>query len=333
VAEKRVGTPAEKNVPRTALAAVSASCCADYFPLTAGPTFMSIVLPQNFPQSHRPMQQSSDSHYIPMTSVHSGDIREARPDVVYYTDQIVNVIFIGIPGRTEWVLVDAGMPGKGAGILDVARSLYGNTPPSAIILTHGHFDHVGSIVGLLKEWGNIPVYAHPLEEPFLTGQQAYPEPDVSVEGGMLAKISAIYPNEPIDIHEVLQMLPGDGSVPGLQDWRWIHAAGHSPGQVVLFRESDRTLISADAIITVRQDSMYKVLIQKKEVNGPPRYLTTDWQLAKESAGALAALNPLVMVPGHGTAMEGSELQEGLRNLILNWEEIALPDHGKFVDEK
>jgi hypothetical protein len=157
------------------------------------------------------MQQSSDSHYIPMTSVHSGDIREARPDVIYYTDQIVNVVFIGKSGGTEWVLVDAGMPGKGGGIMDVANSLYGPNPPSAIILTHGHFDHVGSIVGLLQKWGNIPVYAHPLEEPFLTGKQAYPEPDVTVEGGMLAKISAIYPNEPIDISEVLQMLPPDGA--------------------------------------------------------------------------------------------------------------------------
>jgi glyoxylase-like metal-dependent hydrolase (beta-lactamase superfamily II) len=277
------------------------------------------------------MQQSSDSHYIPMTSVHSGDIREARPDVIYYTDQIVNVVFIGKSGGTEWVLVDAGMPGKGGGIMDVANSLYGPNPPSAIILTHGHFDHVGSIVGLLQKWGNIPVYAHPLEEPFLTGKQAYPEPDVTVEGGMLAKISAIYPNEPIDISEVLQMLPPDGSIPGLPEWRWVHVPGHTPGQIALFRDSDRTLISADAVITVRQDSMYKVLIQKKEVNGPPRYLTTDWPAAEASVRALEAMNPSLMVPGHGTAMEGSELQEGLRNLLLNWQENAVPDHGKFVD--
>lgn len=279
------------------------------------------------------MQQSKDSHIIPMTSVHSGDLRAARTDVTYYTDQIVNVVFIGPANHPGWVLVDAGMPGKGEAILSAARSLYGQHPPAAIILTHGHFDHVGSIVGLLKEWGNIPVYAHPLEEPFLTGQQAYPEPDTSVEGGMLAKISSIYPHEPIDIREVLQTLPPDGSVPGLPDWRWIHVPGHSPGQIALFRDSDRTLISADAVITVRQDSMYKVLLQTKEVNGPPRYLTTDWPAAEASVRALEALNPLVMIPGHGTAMEGLDLAEGLRNLLVNWEEMAVPDHGKFVDEE
>src|SRR5690606_41278238 len=60
------------------------------------------------------------------------------------------------------------------------------------ILTHGHFDHVGSIVGLLEKW-KVPVYSHALEVPFLTGRQAYPEPDVTVQGGMLAKISSIYP--------------------------------------------------------------------------------------------------------------------------------------------
>ncbi len=279
------------------------------------------------------MHQSKDSHLIPMTSVDSGKTRAARPDVHYYTDQIVNLVFIGAPGSAQWVLVDAGMPGKGGAILEAAEKLYGTTPPAAIILTHGHFDHVGSIVGLLKVWGSIPVYAHPLEEPFLTGRQAYPEPDVTVEGGMLAKISALYPNEPIDIREVLQPLPADGSLPGLPGWGWVHVPGHSPGQVALFRAADRTLISADAVITVRQDSMYKVLVQKKEVNGPPRYLTTDWPAAEASVRMLEALNPVAMIPGHGTAMEGEELREGLRNLLQNWEELAVPDYGKFVDGK
>ncbi|GEO11025.1 MBL fold metallo-hydrolase [Segetibacter aerophilus] len=277
------------------------------------------------------MYQSKDDKFIPMTSISSGKVREARSDVSYYTNQIVNVIFIG--SAEGWVLVDAGMPKCGEEIRLVAEDIFGaNAKPAAIILTHGHFDHVGGIVHLIEHW-NVPVYAHPLEFPFLTGQQSYPEPDTSVEGGMLAKISSIYPNEPIDITPALRELPADGSIPHLQDWRWIHTPGHSPGQVALFRESDATLISADAFITVKQDSMYKVLVQKKEVCGPPVYLTTDWRAAYESVQKLAALNPQLVVPGHGTAMDGAELTEGLRRLVNEFETVAVPEHGKFVDKE
>jgi len=275
------------------------------------------------------MQQSEDNKRIPMTSVDSGKTREVKQDVAYYTNQIVNLVMIGRPGE-NWVLVDAGMPKSGEEIIRAAEALFGaNNPPQAIILTHGHFDHVGSIVALLEKWP-VPVYAHPLEFPFLTGRQAYPEPDTTVEGGMLAKIAAIYPHEPINIQTVLQPLPADHSVPFLPDWEWVHVPGHAPGQIALFRQRDRLLVSADAIITVKQDSMYRVLIQKEEVCGPPVYLTTDWDAAHASAQRLVALAPETMIPGHGTAMSGAVLKDGLQHLLAHWQEEAVPSHGKWV---
>lgn len=275
------------------------------------------------------MEQSSDNKVIPMTSVDSGKLREVTPDVAYYTNQIVNLIMIGAPG-SSWILVDAGMPKSGNEIIKVAEERFGvNNPPAAIILTHGHFDHVGSIVALLNKWP-VPVYVHPMEVPFLTGELAYNEPDTTVKGGMLAKISSLYPNEPIDITEALQLLPDDGTVPALPEWKWIHVPGHTPGQIALFRERDRLLISADAVITVQQDSLYRVFLQKDEVCGPPVYFTTDWTAAFESAKRLAALMPNIMISGHGTAMQGAALKEGLQYLIENWKEIAVPEHGKWV---
>jgi glyoxylase-like metal-dependent hydrolase (beta-lactamase superfamily II) len=73
-----------------------------------------------------------------------------------------------------------------------------------------------------------------------------------------------------------------------------------------------------------------VLVQKKEVCGPPVYLTTDWQAAFDSVKKLHALQPQLVVPGHGSAMEGEELTEGLKKLVDDFEEVAVPDHGKFV---
>lgn len=279
------------------------------------------------------MHASKDVHPIPMTSFSSGKVREVTADVAYYTDQIVNLMFVGDTSG-GWVLVDAGMPNSTDRIVSIAEDRFGkDTRPRAIILTHGHFDHVGSIIGLLHKWNNVPVYAHAAEFPYLTGKQAYPDPDPSVEGGMLAKISSFYPHEPVDITPVLEALPMDGSVPGMPGWRWIHTPGHSPGHISLFRDSDKFLIAGDAFVTVKQDSFYKVLVQKQELHGPPVYLTTDWPAAKASVQKLAALNPAYAITGHGTHMEGGELRVELQKLADDFDNLAKPDHGLYVDDK
>ncbi len=266
-----------------------------------------------------------------MTSVQSGS-GTAVADLYCYTNQIVNVIFAGASGAGQWVLIDTGMPKHSEEIIHVAEERYGaGSKPAAILLTHGHFDHTGNIVALLEAW-DVPVYAHPAEFPYLTGALPYPEPDPTAEGGLLGKISSIYPNEPVDITGKLLALPVDGSVPYLPGWRWVHVPGHAPGQVAFFREADRVLISADAVITVRQDSLYRVLVQEKEVNGPPRYFTTDWEAAKQAAKTLRDLQPNVILPGHGRVMEGAELTAGLNHLVDNFDTVAVPAHGKYVNK-
>ncbi|MEN2768787.1 MBL fold metallo-hydrolase [Ornithinibacillus xuwenensis] len=276
------------------------------------------------------IHEGSDMKFIPMTSLQSKMGQAIAEDVYYYTDQIVNIIFIGEPNSKKWFLVDAGMPKSAPEIVSAAEERFGEgAKPEAIILTHGHFDHVGGLVALLRKW-DVPVYAHEAEFPYLTGEKSYPEPDTTVEGGMLAKISAIYPNEPIDIGFHLKALPHDFQIPGLNEWKWIHTPGHSPGHVSFYREKDGLLISGDAFITVRQDSFYKVLLQKAEVNGPPRYLTTDWIAAKNSVVELQRLQPSRVIPGHGMYLEGKDFKNGLAHLVENFEEIAVPDYGKYI---
>lgn len=277
-------------------------------------------------------KRDADSSFIPMTSISSGRGVEVYKDLYCYTNQIVNVVMLGNPEAGDWILVDAGMPHTGKEIISVAQERFGNRAPKAIVLTHGHFDHVGGLPDMIDTW-HVPVYAHPLEFPFLTGKQAYLKPDPSVEGGLLAKLSFIYPTAPIDIEAHLQPLPSDHSVPFMPDWVWVPSAGHSPGHVSFYRATDHSLISGDAFTTVRQDSLYKVLIQKEEVNGPPRYLTTDWQAAWESVKNLELLQPALVVPGHGQPMRGEELREGLKTLVEAFDRIAIPDHGKYVNGK
>ncbi|MFC8689659.1 MBL fold metallo-hydrolase [Brevibacillus porteri] len=63
-------------------------------------------------------------------------------------------------------------------ISEVVKKRIRSAKPKAIVLTHAHFDHIGSLEGLLRMW-DVPVYAHQKELPFLTGKEDYPEPDRS----------------------------------------------------------------------------------------------------------------------------------------------------------
>ncbi|WP_432358775.1 MBL fold metallo-hydrolase [Sporosarcina sp. UB5] len=278
-------------------------------------------------------RSSSTERFQPMTSVTSGQGIEMAPDLYCFTIQIVNVVFFGFAGEgNDWVLIDAGMPKSANKIKEEAEKRFGkDNPPKAIILTHAHFDHIGGLIDLLEIW-DVPVYAHELELPYITGKKNYPEPDTTVEGGMVAKLSFMFPHESINIGSKARALSDDHTIPFMPGWKWIHTPGHTEGHISMFRNDDHAMIVGDAFVTVIQDELYKVFTQKKELGGPPRYLTPDWKTAEQSVGILAALRPSIAITGHGVPVEGQWLEDNLNRLASEFKSIAVPDHGKFVDD-
>jgi glyoxylase-like metal-dependent hydrolase (beta-lactamase superfamily II) len=268
-----------------------------------------------------PAEARADEHV-------EGSVHEIAGDVAYQRLAVVNVMFIGEPGSGDrrWVLVDAGVQGSTGFIRDAASRRFGEKArPAAIVLTHGHIDHVGALEKLAEEW-DAPIYAHELEHPYLDGRTPYPPPDPSVGGGMMALLSRFYPRGPYDVRRWLRALPRDRTVPELPGWRWIHTPGHTPGHVSLWRDRDRLLIAGDAFITTRQESAYAVATQELELHGPPMYFTPDWISAGESVQRLSMLEPDLAVTGHGRAMQGEYLRSGLRTLAAEFDRIAVPKH-------
>ncbi|MBM7661023.1 glyoxylase-like metal-dependent hydrolase (beta-lactamase superfamily II) [Bacillus mesophilus] len=264
---------------------------------------------------------------MPLTSITSGIGMEVVPDLYCFPIQIVNICFIGEPNSKEFVLVDAGMPDSQDMIIEEAEKRFGSgAKPTAIILTHGHFDHIGALQELLKTW-DVPVYAHHLEEPYLTGQENYPPPNTEAEG-LVAKLSPLFPRNSINISKNLQILPNDHTIPFLPDWKVIPTPGHTPGHISLYRERDQALIVGDAFVTVEQESLYEVLTQKQEMHGPPAYFTADWQAASSSVKTLAKLKPKTAITGHGLPMTGNTLMENLTVLAENFDETEIPDNKK-----
>jgi glyoxylase-like metal-dependent hydrolase (beta-lactamase superfamily II) len=254
-------------------------------------------------------------------------------DLAYKRLGMVNVVYYGSPdcGDRGWVLIDAGLPGTASHITSAAEHRFGpGVRPAAIVLTHGHIDHVGALADLAEQW-DAPIYAHELELPYLDGRSAYPPPDPTVGGGLMSLLSPLFPRGPIDVSSRLLMLPADGGVPGMPGWSWIATPGHSPGHVSLWRSSDRALVVGDAFITTKQESAYAVLTQEIELHGPPMYFTPDWVRARASVERLDVLGPNVAISGHGRPVHGSELRRALHALATDFERVAVPKHGRYVD--
>ena len=271
----------------------------------------------------------------------AGPVHEVLPDVAYRRLGIVNVAFLGRPGcgAGNWALVDAGLPGTAGAIREVARERFGGgrdepCPPACIVMTHGHFDHVGALEELAEGW-DVPVLCHPAEAPYLNGSESYPPPDPAAGGGLMAWLSVLFPRGPVDVGGRLAPLDGEGG-PGGEDgggvpvpagcgaWRWVATPGHTRGHVSLWRASDRTLLSGDAVITTAQESAYAAATQEPELHGPPRYFTPDWPAAAASARRLADLEPETLVPGHGRALAGGPMRSALRELADRFGEVAVP---------
>ncbi len=210
---------------------------------------------------------------------------------------------------SSWVLVDAGWAHQGALIKSSAEMVFGvDAPPAAILLTHLHPDHAGSAAELAQAW-NVPVYVHPDELRPPGGKLGYTDPVGRViesfarfrltgEFGACLRIAAA-------------LDPGAG-VPGLPGWQCIPTPGHTPGHASYFRAEDGVLISGDALLTVNASSLWGALPGQHQVSGPPRISTWSWAAAVKSVARLAALEPRVLAPGHGTPMAGPATPAAVR---------------------
>lgn len=106
-----------------------------------------------------------------------------------------------------------------------------NLKPVAILLTHGHFDHIMGVEGIRKEYG-IPVYASRDEVDVL----AKPQLNVSTMMGAYLSMNA-------------DELFCDGDVLELAGMKLkvISTPGHTIGSVCFYIEEEKVLISGDTL--------------------------------------------------------------------------------------
>jgi hydroxyacylglutathione hydrolase len=178
----------------------------------------------------------------------------------------------------EDVLIDAGRRWDARRI----RSQLAGREISMLALTHVHADHQGC-AKLVCEERRVPLACHGADVDAMEGRRP-----VAAGDRLMAKAFArLWAGPPRKVDRVLD--EGD-EVAG---FRVIHAPGHSPGEVIFFRDSDRVAICGDVIRNITYFAL------RTRLDEPPDELTPDPVENRRSIQKLAALEPSLILPGHG----------------------------------
>jgi glyoxylase-like metal-dependent hydrolase (beta-lactamase superfamily II) len=146
---------------------------------------------------------------------------------------------------------------------------------SAIVLTHWHVDHVGSLKKM-KELTNAKVAVHEADADFVAGKKPQPKSDNLIIRLYLAVVKA----KPVDVDLVLK----DGDKVGRLIV--IHTPGHSEGSITLLDSERKVLFVGDTLVT-----------KNNSIKLPP--LILDQAKERASIKKLSTFNFDIMLSGHG----------------------------------
>jgi hydroxyacylglutathione hydrolase len=176
------------------------------------------------------------------------------------------------------VVVDAGTKGAAKRLI---KALHGHAI-GAHALTHGHPDHAGASKRLADAF-EVPVWVGERDRADVESGRP-----TAADTWAKPAVARLTHYEPVGVARVLH--EGDDLGHG---FTVLETPGHSDGHLAFWRESDRTLVAGDVLFNLH------MLTTVPGLREPPTILTRDPQCNRESARRVAALEPELVLFGHG----------------------------------
>jgi glyoxylase-like metal-dependent hydrolase (beta-lactamase superfamily II) len=200
-------------------------------------------------------------------------------------------------------VVDAGVPTSWGSFQDALSTLGRSADDvQAVVLTHGHFDHLGFAEQARRDLG-VPVWVHEDDVPLTRNPMGYAHERgrswYLVNPGALPIMASLLRHRafwPSPVKEVSTFRDGTLDVPGSP--RVVPSPGHTYGHCALHLADRDVLIAGDAIV------MLDPYTGRRGPRIVARAATAYTDRALESLDALEATGARTVLTGHGEPWDG-----------------------------
>ena len=220
--------------------------------------------------------------------------------VTIYGLMVVSHLLIEPDGRGA-VLLDAGLVGERGRIRrGLARRGLGMPDLKAILLTHGHLDHVGNLAWAKAESG-APIYAHAAEQAHIDG--TFPYAGINRWCGRLERLGRVVlgAGDPAKIDVTIE--DGD-ELPWWGGLRVVHLPGHTLGHCGYFSARHGVLFSGDLFA----HNFFQARVPPPILNSAPALIPASLEKARE-------LGARFLVPQHYFIRNATMHRRGFEALL------------------